>query len=186
MIEKKITLVPIGHIDDSLLEYICQSIQSTFNLDSILIPCQDLLGEVPDPVYGGRYNSTTLIKQLSECLPEKIFKMVAVTEMDLYSPIFSCFFGEAQLGGCCALISLHRLHQEYYGLHQDDPLFRSRFEKEVIHEISHLFGLVHCNDSHCIMYPSNNIIDTDVKSSSFCPRCRVLMERALESLSGVM
>jgi archaemetzincin len=179
MIEKKITLVSIGQINDSLLEYIRQSIRNTFHLESHLNTSQDLMGEVPDPVYGGKYNSTTLIKQLSECLPEKIFKMVAITEMDLYSPIFSCFFGEAQLNGCCALVSLHRLHQEYYGLAQDDALFRSRCEKEVVHEISHLFGLVHCNDSYCIMYPSNNIIDTDVKSSSFCPSCQVLIERAL-------
>lgn len=179
MVKKKITLVPIGHIDDSLLEYICQSIGNTFQLDSRIISCQDLLGEVPEPVYGGKYNSTTLIKGLSECLPEKIYKMVAITELDLYSPIFSCFFGEAQLNGCCALISLHRLHQEYYGLAGDDSLFLSRCEKEVIHEISHLFGLVHCTDIHCIMYPSNNIIDTDVKSNSFCPKCRVLIEQAL-------
>lgn len=179
MIEKKITLVPIGDIDDSLLEYISQSIITTFNLNTHLIPCQDLIGCVPEPVFGGRYNSTTLLKQLYGCLPGKIFKLVAITGLDLYSPIFSCLFGEAQLGGCCALISLHRLGQEYYGLAEDEALFLSRCEKEVIHEISHLFGLLHCSDKNCIMYPSNNIIDTDVKSSSFCPSCASLIERAL-------
>jgi len=179
MIKKKITLVPIGHIDDSLLEFIYQSIGNTFRLDSRIVLCQDLLGEVPDPVYGGKYNSTTLIKELFECLPEKKSKMVAITERDLYSPIFSCLFGEAQLGGCCALISLHRLHQEYYGLAEDNSLFLSRCEKEVVHEISHLFGLVHCDNSYCIMYPSNNIIDTDVKSCSFCPECQELIEQSL-------
>lgn len=166
-----ITIIPIDEVNVSILEYIGKRLRITFNLETKIVPWQEITTHIPEPVYGGRYNSTNMIKFISQRIPEDTFKVLAVTERDLYSPIFSCYFGEAQLGGPCALVSLHRLRQEYYDLAPDDDIFFARCEKEAIHEIAHTLGLVHCTEKHCIMYPSNNIIDTDVKSTAFCPNC---------------
>ena len=179
MAKKNITLVPIGKIDVNLLEYIRECITAAFKISTNIISYRELTNQNIKPLYGGKYCSTEILKQLDKCRPHSIQKILAVTDRDLYSPIFSSLFGEAQLGGGCALISLFRLYQEFYGLPPDKDLFLMRCRKEVIHEISHLFGLVHCEDINCIMFPSNNIIDTDVKSDSFCHNCHRFIQQVL-------
>jgi archaemetzincin len=176
MTDTVITIIPIGEVSTFILEYIGKSLERTFNAVAKIVPGQNINSHIPGPFYGGRYNSTSILKYLSERVPGDTLKLLAVTESDLYSPIFSCMFGEAQLGGPCALVSLHRLRQEFYNLAPDQDIFLSRCEKEVIHEIAHTVGLLHCSDKNCVMYPSNNIIDTDVKSNSFCSTCAGLLK----------
>ena len=171
MSDRIITIVSIDDINISILEHISKCLNSTYKLDTNIISRQDISNHIPEPAYGGRYNSTNILKFLSDRVPKNTFKLLAITELDLYSPIFSCLFGEAQLGGGCALVSLFRLRQEFYNLTPDLDTFLARCEKEAVHELAHTFGLTHCHEKHCIMYPSNNIIDTDVKSNTFCPNC---------------
>jgi archaemetzincin len=47
------------------------------------------------------------------------------------------------LGGTAAVVSSHRLANEFYGLPKDARRFHERTAKEVVHELGHLFGLVH-------------------------------------------
>ena len=171
MINQIITIVPIGEVSSFILKHIKKTLEQKFNFTINILPWEKISRDVPVPVHGDRYNSTRILKYIADRVPENTLKLLAITELDLYSPIFSCLFGEAQLKGSCALVSLFRLRQEFYNLSPDRDLFLSRVEKEVIHEIAHTFGLLHCCDKNCIMYPSNNIIDTDSKSSSFCPKC---------------
>jgi len=66
-------------------------------------------------------------------------------------------FDEAEIAEKRALISLKRLRQEFYGLPQDENLFRKRAPKEAVHELGHTYGLGHC---------------TDLKGWNFCHNCR--------------
>ena len=176
MTDPIITIIPIGEVSANILEYIGKFLEHTFNVTTNIVPWQNINSHIPEPIYGGRYNSTSVLKYLSERVPGETLKLLAITESDLYSPIFACMFGEAQLGGACALVSLHRLREEFYDLAPDQNVFLSRLEKEVIHEIAHTLGLVHCSDRNCIMYPSSTIMDTDVKSNTFCPNCTPLLK----------
>ena len=73
--------------------------------------------------------------------------ILGVTDVDLAIPMLSFLFGQAQLDGRVAVVSLCRLHQEFYGLPADRGLLRERTVKEVLHELGHTFGLAHCSDS---------------------------------------
>jgi len=99
-------------------------------------------------------------------------RVLGVTLVDLYIPILTFVFGEAQLQGSCALVSGHRLRQEFYGLPTNPSLFRERLLKEAVHELGHTLTLAHCEDFECVMAPSHGVEWIDLKASSFCRGCR--------------
>jgi hypothetical protein len=62
---------------------------------------------------------------------------LGVSEDDLYTPILTFVFGEAQISGSSAIVSCHRLTQEFYGLAPDLDLLANRLLIESVHERSH-------------------------------------------------
>ncbi len=107
------------------------------------------------------------------------WRVLGVTEVDLYIPILTFVFGEAQLGGKFALVSAYRLRQEFYGLPADRDLLIDRLLKESVHELGHTVELTHCDDYRCVMAPSHAVEWIDLKESTFCRDCesRVLSSR---------
>jgi len=81
-------------------------------------------------------------------------------------------FGEAQLDGACAVVSTHRLRQEFYGLPSDPKLLSERLLKEAVHELGHTFALTHCADYRCVMAAAHAVEWIDVKKNHFCKDCR--------------
>jgi archaemetzincin len=94
-----------------------------------------------------------------------------VAEPDLFIPILTFVFGEAQLGGTASIISIARLRQSYYGLPEDQALYYHRAEKEALHELGHTLGLIHCPSYECVMHFSNGIEEVDLKGDRYCPSC---------------
>jgi archaemetzincin len=92
--------------------------------------------------------------------------------VDLYIPILKYVFGEAQLGGPCAVVSAYRLRQEFYGLERDDSLLNQRLLKECVHELGHTLDLRHCQNYRCAMASSHAVEWVDLRESSFCEACR--------------
>ena len=119
----------------------------------------------------GQYNSTQILERLLSGPVADGDKVLGVTCVDLFIPILTFVFGEAQLGGAAALVSFHRLRNEIYGLPTDHAQFTSRLAKEAIHELGHTFGLVHCADQRCVMRSSTYVEQIDLKSSMFCRSC---------------
>jgi archaemetzincin len=103
---------------------------------------------------------------------------VAVVEVDLFVPVLTYVFGEAELNGTAAVISTQRLHNQYYGLPRDDDLAWRRLEKEVLHELGHTFGLYHCHQFECVMRSSTYVEEIDLKRAALCPDCSDLVRQA--------
>jgi len=99
-------------------------------------------------------------------------KTIGLFIVDLYIPILTYIFGQAFLNGRCGIASLYRLSNERYGMSADDALLLERFKKEVIHELGHTLGLIHCHVPTCVMRSSTYVEDIDQKSAKFCPGCR--------------
>ncbi len=102
-------------------------------------------------------------------------KVLAVTDQDLFIPILTFVFGEAQLGGRAAVVSTARLGEP--GL-PDPRIALERLAKESVHEIGHCFGLVHCDSPGCVMGRSPSARDVDRKRGDFCSKCRDRVARA--------
>jgi len=129
-----------------------------------------------------QYNSSAILRRLLDVLPPGSSKIICLTDVDLFIPILTFVFGEAQLSGTSAVVSTRRLHNEFYGLPSSDHLLRDRITKELTHELGHTYGLIHCRDYRCVMHSSTYVEDIDLKSSEFCPTCSDLFTAAGKSV----
>jgi len=66
----------------------------------------------------------------------------------------------------------------------DSKLVIERLQKGVIHELGHLFGLVHCHVPACVMRSSTYVEDIDQKDISICSNCRKLLSETLPSFAN--
>jgi len=118
-----------------------------------------------------QYHSTLILSKILNYLPNPNGKIVGITNVDIFTPILTFLFGEAQLGGNGAIVSTHRLRNEFYGLPSNDDLLYYRTLKEILHELGHTMGLIHCQHYECVMHFSTYVEDIDLKKAQFCPLC---------------
>jgi len=175
--ESKIYLVPVGDIEKSTLETLSKELEKTFGCVAEIQEGMSL----PQETYNERrrqYSSSQMLQKIHSFIEaKKQDKVLAIADVDLYVEGLNFVFGEAELGGHFAVISLARLRQSFYGLPENKTLFMERAVKEAVHELGHVYGLEHCPDSSCVMHFSNSLMDTDRKKSSFCSRCRQKLEK---------
>jgi archaemetzincin len=119
----------------------------------------------------GQYHSTVILESLLADGGNSSDRILGVTGVDLFIPILTYVFGEAQLDGRAAVVSIYRLDNARYGLPESAALLNERLAKEAIHELGHTAGLVHCHHPVCVMRSSTYVEDIDVKSADFCPDC---------------
>ncbi|MBM4306277.1 MAG: archaemetzincin family Zn-dependent metalloprotease [Deltaproteobacteria bacterium] len=165
-----IDIVPIGRIEETTLISLKHNLIKAFKIQTRIRNCPIDASAVYDPIRN-QYNSSGLLVQLIKDIPSGTLKILGVTELDLFIPIFTFLFGEAQLNGPGALVSAHRLHNPFYGIPEDEGLFENRLLKESIHELGHAFGLIHCFNLRCVMNTSTYVEEIDQKSSNFCRAC---------------
>jgi archaemetzincin len=123
----------------------------------------------------GQYNSRVLLVRLLEDTPADVSRVLGIAGVDLFIPVLTYVFGEAQLGGRAAVVSLHRLDDEIYGLPPNPRRLFQRLVKEAVHELGHTFNLVHCHEDGCVMASSTYVEDIDLKSDLFCASCRAVV-----------
>ena len=144
-------------------------------------------GPLDEPQYAfdsprGQYSSTLIMRNAIARRPQDADRFLVVTERDIFIPMLSFVYGQAQLGGPVALLSLARLRQEFYGLGPNTGLFLSRVRKETLHEVGHTYGLTHCGDARCTMALSTDVRHVDAKNEEFCSGCAILLREATGSV----
>jgi len=131
-----------------------------------------------------QYRSVELMKAVARSVPSGAARVLGVTEHDLSIPLLTFLFGQAQLEGPVALVSLCRLRQEFYGLPPDPELLRERLTKELLHELGHTFGLTHCALTECAMSLSTHVEAVDNKTAGWCQTCGAHLAHKFTSLKG--
>jgi archaemetzincin len=114
-----------------------------------------------------QHASRTMLAWLTGQVPAGRSKLLGVTDVDLFIPVLTFVFGEAQLGGQVALVSLARLRDG------PAPDLGARLIKEAVHEVGHTFGLVHCASPSCVMTRSPGLAAVDRKLGRLCADCRL-------------
>jgi len=163
-------LLPIGDVEDGLLKDLRPAIEDTFRISCKVLPAR------LDPQFAfhgerQQYHSSEILHRMQSFVREDSWRMLGIAAVDLYIPILTFVFGEAQMGGPCSVVSVHRLRQEFYGLPPDEEIFRQRALKEAVHELGHTINLTHCDDYRCVMASSHAVEWIDLKASAMCSAC---------------
>jgi archaemetzincin len=167
---KRLQIISIGDLDGVVLEGIAVELANHF-----AIPCE-VLPQSIDPTFSfhgerRQYHSSKLLVELQKFVRPNTWRILGIAGTDLYIPILTFVFGEAQMGGPASVVSYYRLRQEFYGLPADGDLLRQRLLKEAVHELGHTLDLTHCEDYRCAMSASHSVELIDLKENAFCGNC---------------
>ena len=166
-----IHIVNASHISDADVRTISDAITKIFP-HRVIVERVSLDLEQAFDNARGQYSSGNLLSQILATAKEDHEKRIVIVDVDLFIPVLTFIFGEAQFEGSVAIVSTYRLSNEFYGLATDHQKLLLRLEKEIIHELGHIFGLYHCHQFECVMRSSTYVEEIDLKQISLCPVCQ--------------
>lgn len=176
-----ITLVSFGGFERKFQQRIADSLSSILKCDVILRDEHIDLNQFFDPTRR-QYNGDLILREVDSIISGSS-KVIGIFNVDLFIPILTFIYGQAMLNGRTAVVSVYRLDNQHYGLRRDPDLFFQRIIKEIIHELGHTLGLIHCYAPNCVMRSSTYVEDIDQKKATFCRTCEDQLNNHFSSLS---
>jgi archaemetzincin len=180
----RIDVVPFGSIESSTIRCVARGLANRFLVPVRILNAQKLPAAALNP-NRAQYIAPVILDTLASFWRTRATgeprpgRLLAVTDADVYSPGLDFIFGQADSVDRVAIVSLYRLREEDCDLlspprppvSATHRLQMARLIREAVHEIGHTYGLGHCPNASCVMFFSNNLADSDRKTSSFCPQC---------------
>ncbi len=111
-------------------------------------------------------------------------RILAITDVDLCTPILTFVYGQAELGLRLAIISDFRLKYMQDGGMAAEGTYFERLAKVALHEIAHTFSLYHCETPKCLMRSIHDLGHLDELDVFFCERCLFALRQSLSNLPG--
>jgi archaemetzincin len=177
----RIAIASLGDFDPQLPETVGREIRRVLGLHAEIRTAPLDLAFAFDP---GRqqYHSTPILQKLAEASLDDALKVLGLVEVDLFIPILTYVYGEAQIGGRACIVSTCRLNAGG-GTSCLSEKTACRVAKESLHELGHTFNLRHCPDPACLMHYCRGEADVDRKSGDLCRYCRVLLDDELRRIA---
>ena len=166
-----IQIIPFHFSDQYILQNLVSALEDDFQIP-VKINSTEFNFSYAYDSSRKQYHSTQLLNGLLNFFNGHDGKIMGITELDLFIPILTFVFGEAQLNGKAAVVSSFRLEPQFYGLPKDEDLLMERIIKESVHELGHTFGLKHCQAYDCVMSSSTSADQIEIKSRYFCEDCK--------------
>ncbi len=166
--EKFIGVLPVGTVSDLASKVVAAHITSIFTLPTKVLPC------LKHPSYAfdkkrSQYDAGAIINFMENSYMGNDEKIICICDLDLFVPIFTHVFGQARQGGKCAVVSIYRFYAAQSS--DPDPGMYERLAKISLHELGHLFDMIHCSDERCLMHYSDSIETLDNIMMNFCRYC---------------
>ena len=172
-----IAVTPAGAVDEVVLSAVADGVRKMFGMEARIVPVLPNISFALD-AERRQYHSTAVLTQLAAAAPDDAFKVLAITDVDLFIPILTYVHGEAQLGGKACIISTFRLKEVRPDVPGHDA-YLSRIVKEAVHELCHTFDLRHCKETDCIMRFCRDADEVDHRPQALCRYCEVLLGDAM-------
>lgn len=166
-----ITLISFAYFEDSFLRNVAGLVHHETGYQVRIREGHLDLSDFFDPARR-QYNADLMLRSVDSLYGTDSYRTIGLFNVDLFIPILTYIFGQAYLNGRTSIASAYRLNNEGYGMLRNDKITLERFSKEVIHELGHTLGLVHCHFPTCVMRAVTYVEDIDQKDASFCSDCR--------------
>lgn len=169
--QSHLDIIPLGQVNERTISIVAANLQVIIGLNVNILP------PFPEPedaylTLRSQYSAGKILR-IVESIEGARFKL-GIVQCDICTPILKFVYGESQLGGVAAVISLCRLE------HEEPDRMYMRAAKISLHEMAHLLGLEHCRTLGCLMDPSINLEKLDALPLRFCSSCEYEIGRALK------
>lgn len=170
-----VEVVPLGRVNQTAAAVAAANLQALFGLNALAV------APWPEPEYAlaptrGQYDAGAILLALSRDAPGPALRL-GLTRHDLCLPFLSYVFGEAQMEGRAAVVSLYRLGGSADGSRASRSLMLERLAKTALHEMGHVLGLVHCRAPGCLMNFAQGLGKLDRLDLALCPACQSRLVR---------
>ena len=177
--EKRIIgVAPVGDVPELVPKVIAAHIIGYLDLAAEILTPLELPAAAIDEIQR-RYNAATILSWFESNPCGHYDKVISVFNVDLFIPTFAYVFGEARQGGKNALVSLFRLAKKNENRNPPSENLCERAAKVALHELGHLYNLLHCQEKHCLMHYSGGLADLDDIPLYFCRYCHTYFQDAL-------
>jgi archaemetzincin len=123
-----LTIIPLKFTNLQLLDEL--KLRLSFHFDTIKVESFDIDIEETYNVQRQQYYSTKIIEIVKKITQESEGYNLIITEMDLFVPVLTHIYGEAELRGRYSIVSTCRLHEEFYTSERNPELLLERTFKK--------------------------------------------------------
>jgi archaemetzincin len=173
-----IGVAPVGDVPELVPKVVAAHIIGYLNLAAEIIAPLELPAAAIDEIHR-RYNAAAILSCFESNPCGRYDKVISVFNVDLFIPTFAYVFGEARQGGKHALVSLFRLAEGNENCNPPSDILCERAAKVALHELGHLYNLLHCEEKSCLMHYSGGLADLDDIPLYFCRYCNTYFQDAL-------
>lgn len=186
----EIAFIPVGKFDVAEVEAVAARVAKVVSTSIGLREVVPVPKAGEDPARG-QHAAGPMLAALRAALPRsKVVKRVGgdpaappattvappaaaifVTDVDLFKPASDGAFGEIDVAGRAALLSVRRLREAFYKRKADPVRQRARVVKLALYALGRLRGLPDCGDRSCAMLTTAALADIDLKPEKYCAAC---------------
>jgi len=181
------SLPPLGLIEMGRLGELAMRIVAA-NLQAVIGMSVDILDPLTVPPesfqkHREQYDAGLIIEHLRQLPLPGHPRVLAVTTVDLCTPILTHVFGQAEVGGRAAVVSNFRLRSNEDGSTVPLDRYYERLAKVSLHETAHTLSVYHCEDVQCLMHFTAKVEHLDRLEIAFCRRCQFMLRENLKYLT---
>jgi archaemetzincin len=176
-----IALTKMGRMPQTVLRVIAANIQALLEVPVEMLPAM----AIPEEAFQQhrcQYDAGLVLKYLARLSFPHHLRILAITDVDLCTPIHTFVFGQAELGLRLAIVSDFRLRHTEDGTIAVEGIYYERLAKVALHEIAHTFSLYHCETPKCLMRYSYGLSHLDELDIFFCERCSFMLRQGMRNL----
>jgi archaemetzincin len=167
---RPIYVIPIGDVAERDAAFARDVLEASFGRETVPgdgLPMQD------EYYYPERdqYGALSLLKYLEANAPDDAYRVVGLTNVDIFMEGRNYVIGVARCPGRCAVVSAYRMGA---GRVSDERRL-ARLGKLLMHETGHTYGLHHCRQPLCAMDYAESVASLDGQRFAYCERCEKMI-----------